>query len=191
MAEVSTPVARREDDAPGKSRPRITFVSRCPKCGRGRLQHGYSRRMLFNLLNRRSNIDAYCINCKVCWRISESERRAISWRLDVRLPAHGSARAAWCNQRRESRDPTWRDDRNPLVSQVSLRQALRTLRAIRLRYEIDHRNSGARLRSVLVALNCADMQWVTAAIETLEKAIAAGAIETAGSAVQAHCSRAP
>jgi hypothetical protein len=67
------------------------------------------------------------------------------------------------------------------VSQVSLQQALRTLRAIRLRYEIDHRNSGARLRSVLVALNCADMQWVTAAIETLEKAIA----------VQAHCSRAP
>jgi hypothetical protein len=191
MAEMSVSVVRREDDPPARSRPRITFVSRCPKCGRGRLQHGYTRRILLDLLNRRSNIDAYCIGCNVCWPITENERRALSWQLDVKLQAHSSARAAWCSQRRESRDPRRRDNRDPPVNQVSLQQALRTLRAIRLRYEIDRRNSDARLRSVLVALSCADMQWVTAAIETLEKVIAAGPTETAASALQAHGSRAP
>jgi len=58
MAEVSVALARRENDPPTKSRPRITFVSRCPKCGRRRLQHGYTRRILLALLNRRSKIDA-------------------------------------------------------------------------------------------------------------------------------------
>jgi hypothetical protein len=186
MAEMSTSVARREDDPLTTSRPKIAFVSSCPKCGRGRQQHGYTHRILFKLLNRRSNIDAYCVNCNVCWPISESERRAISWQLNLRPQAHSSARSAWCSQRRESRDPTWRDNRDPPVSQLSLQRALRTLRAIRLRYEIDRRNSDARSRSVLVAFSCADMQWVTAAIETLEKAIAVELTETAGSAVRAR-----
>jgi hypothetical protein len=61
---------------------------------------------------------------------------------------------------------------------MSLRQALRTLRAIRLRYEIDRRNADARLRSVLVALSCADMLWISAAIEALQEAITPGAIGT-------------
>jgi hypothetical protein len=52
-------------------------VSSCPKCGQTRLQHAYSRRALFVLVNTRRKIDAYCIVCKVCWPISESERRAI------------------------------------------------------------------------------------------------------------------
>jgi hypothetical protein len=191
MAEMSTSVARREDDPLTTSRPKIAFVSSCPKCGRGRQQHGYTHRILFKLLNRRSNIDAYCVNCNVCWPISESERRAISWQLNLRPQAHSSARSAWCSQRRESRDPTWRDNRDPPVSQLSLQRALRTLRAIRLRYEIDRRNSQARTRRVLVALSRADMQWVNAAIETLEKAIAADVTATAVSPVQAHWSRAP
>jgi hypothetical protein len=59
-------------------------------------------------------------------------------------------------------------------SQVGLQQALRTLRGIRRRYEIDCRNSDVPFRSVCVALNCADMVWVAAAIEALDKAIAAG-----------------
>jgi hypothetical protein len=59
-------------------------------------------------------------------------------------------------------------------SLMSLQQALRTLRAIRMRYEIDRQNSGARLRNVTVSLSCADMLWVTAAIQALEKTIAAG-----------------
>ena len=173
------------------TRSRITFVSRCPKCGRGRLQHGYTRGILLDLLNRRGNIDACCVNCSVCWPISESERRALCWQLDAKLQAHSNARAAWCSQRRESRDPRRRENRNPPVNQVSLQGALRTLRGIRLRYEIDRRNSQARTRRVLVALSRADMQWVNAAIETLEKAIAADVTATAVSPVQAHWSRAP
>ena len=41
-------------------------------------QHGYTRRVLFNLVNTRRTIDAYCNDCNVCWPISESERRTIS-----------------------------------------------------------------------------------------------------------------
>ncbi len=76
---VSSPGPRKADDPPGRNLlPRITFVSTCPKCGHARLQTGYTRRILLNLLNTRRNIDAYCIVCNVCWPISESERRAIS-----------------------------------------------------------------------------------------------------------------
>jgi len=67
-------------------------------------------------------------------------------------------------------------DGNPAESQASLQQALRTLRAIRLRYEIDRmQNSDASSRSVHVALGHADMCWITAAIGALEQAIDAGA----------------
>ena len=60
--------------------PKIRFVSTCPKCGYERIQHGYTRQTLFNLLNARCKIDGYCIVCNVCWPLSESERRAISLR---------------------------------------------------------------------------------------------------------------
>jgi hypothetical protein len=69
---------------------------------------------------------------------------------------------------------------NPIASastaarQVALQQALRTLGAIRVRYEIDRGNSDTHLRSVLIALSGADMLWITAAIEALQKVIAAG-----------------
>ena len=55
-----------------------------------------------------------------------------------------------------------------------LQQALRTLRAIRQRYEIGRSASSDYVRSysVQVALGYADMLWVTAAIEALEKAVA-------------------
>jgi hypothetical protein len=55
-----------------------------------------------------------------------------------------------------------------------LQQAVRTLRAIRQRYEAG-RNADfgfVRSYSVQVALGYADMRWITAAIEVLEKAIA-------------------
>lgn len=55
-----------------------------------------------------------------------------------------------------------------------LQQAIRTLRAIRHRYEAG-RNADfgfVRSYSVQVALGYADMRWITAAIEVLEKAIA-------------------
>ena len=90
------------------------------------------------------------------------------------------ARSAWCSQRRKSRDANRSDDRNQSASPMSLQQAMRTLWGIRLRYEIDSRNSDARLRSVIVALSCADMVCINAAIEALEKALVAGAAEAVG-----------
>jgi hypothetical protein len=60
--------------------------------------------------------------------------------------------------------------------QASLQQALRTLRAIWQRYEIDRmRNSELRARVVHVALGHSDMCWITAAIGALEEAVAAAA----------------
>jgi hypothetical protein len=52
-----------------------------------------------------------------------------------------------------------------------IEQALRTLRAIRQRYETESDAGSGRKRSytVHVALGYADMAWVTAAIEALEK----------------------
>ena len=177
LAPESTSLARREDDPPVWNRTRITFVSTCPKCGHESFQHGYTRRILSELLNAGSKIDAYCIDCNVCWPISEHERRAISPRLTARPQSCNGARSTWCSQRRKARDLNWRDRRTPSRNQMSLRQALRTLRAIRLRYETDRSNADARLRSVLVALSCADMLWISAAIEALQEAIAPGATE--------------
>jgi hypothetical protein len=62
-------------------------------------------------------------------------------------------------------------------SQGSLQQALRTLRAVRERYEIAHSmHPDQRCLSVQVALGYADICWVTAAIEALEKAVATSSI---------------
>jgi hypothetical protein len=58
-----------------------------------------------------------------------------------------------------------------------LQHALRTLRGIRQRYE-SRRDVGsgyARSYSMQVALGHADMLWITAAIEALEKAVASRA----------------
>lgn len=60
------------------NRPKSSFVSMCPRCGRERLQHGYSRRALLTLLNTGRRINAYCTLCNVCWPISDGERRMIS-----------------------------------------------------------------------------------------------------------------
>ena len=77
---------------------------------------------------------------------------------------------------------TWNGDRsvhrhkdgNPSESQVSLQQALRTLRAIRQRYETGRKADSDYVRSysVQIALGYADMLWITAAIEALERAVA-------------------
>jgi hypothetical protein len=57
------------------------------------------------------------------------------------------------------------------ASQVSLQRAVRILRAVRERYETgcDVHSAYVRAYSVQVALGCADMLWITAAIEALEK----------------------
>jgi hypothetical protein len=176
LALENTSLGSREDDPPVWNRTRITFVSTCPK--HACFQHGYTRRVLLDLLKAGSKIDAYCIDCNVCWPISESERHALVLPLKSRLQTCNGARSAWCSRRRKPRDTNWRNRTPSSRTQVSLPQALRTLRAIRLRYEIDRRNSDARLPSVLVALSCADMLSISAAIEALQEAIAPGVTET-------------
>lgn len=47
-------------------------------------------------------------------------------------------------------------------------------------------HSFARFYTVQVAVDSADMAWITAAIEALEETVVAGATEVAGSAFQAH-----
>jgi hypothetical protein len=70
---------------------------------------------------------------------------------------------------------------------VSLQLALRTLRGIRQRFEIDRaRNSDARVITMHVAVGSADICWINAAIEVLEESIAASATDAAGAATQAH-----
>ncbi len=70
---------------------------------------------------------------------------------------------------------------------MSLQQAVRTLRAIRQRYEIGRTVDSDYVRAyrVWVALGYADMFWITAAIEALEKAVADIATEPVETAVQA------
>ena len=73
----------------------------------------------------------------------------------------------------ESCDPQGRNDRNPVESRESLQRAVRTLRAIRLRYEIGRNtHPDVRFYSVQVAVDSGDMAWITAAIEALERGLA-------------------
>jgi len=89
------------------------------------------------------------------------------------------------SQQVEPRDPNRRSETKPSESQLSLQRALRTLRAVRQRYETG-RNAHleARSYSVNVVVDHGDVAWITAAIEALEKASAAGAAEPAGPAAQ-------
>lgn len=77
----------------------------------------------------------------------------------------------------QSHDPQDRNDRNPFDNGESLKRAVRTLRAIRERYETGRNRDStyARAYSVQVAVGHADMLWITAAIEAMEKAIAESA----------------
>ena len=80
-----------------------------------------------------------------------------------------------------------RDESDPAESQIRLRQALHTLRGIHQRYKFDHaKRPDSYHLSVHVALGHTDMCWIIAAIEAVEKAIAAGATEAARSEIEAH-----
>ena len=50
------------------------FSSECPKCGNERMQPGYSREELIELLREGSEIDAYCVSCDEHWQVSTEER---------------------------------------------------------------------------------------------------------------------
>jgi hypothetical protein len=78
----------------------------------------------------------------------------------------------------ESREPTRLNDRNPSESEVSLQRALRTLSSIRQRYELArHVHPDAPFLRVDVVVEGSDVAWLSATIEALEKAIAAGVTE--------------
>ena len=85
----------------------------------------------------------------------------------------------------EPRDPNRRSETKPSESQLSLQRALRTLRAVRQRYETG-RNAlpDARSYRVDMVVDHGDVAWITAAIEALEKASTAGTGEPAGPAAQ-------
>jgi hypothetical protein len=73
-------------------------------------------------------------------------------------------------------------ERNVPESHERLQQALRTLRAIGQRYEIDRaRNPDGRSFTLKIALGCGDMRWISAVIELLEKSTAT-ATDSAGAA---------
>ena len=75
----------------------------------------------------------------------------------------------------ESGDPKGRNDGDRFESRESLQRAVRTLRAIRQRYEMGRNaHPGARCFAVQIVADGGDMPWITAAIEALEKTIAAG-----------------
>jgi len=73
---------------------------------------------------------------------------------------------------------------NPPKSQATLQHALRTLRGIRRRYEIERTAHPDALCNLHVALGDSDMNWIDATIEALERPIAAGATEATGLAAQ-------
>ncbi len=63
-------------------------------------------------------------------------------------------------------------DMNPAESVASLERALRTLKAIRQRYEVGcsaHRD--ARFYGVQVVVDRSDVAWISATIEALERAV--------------------
>jgi hypothetical protein len=62
----------------------------------------------------------------------------------------------------------------PTESQVSLQRALRTLRAVRQRYETGRNaHADARFYGMHVVVDHGDVAWIAAAIEAVEKAIRA------------------
>jgi hypothetical protein len=82
---------------------------------------------------------------------------------------------------------TGRNGRNPSESQVSLQRVLRTLRAVRQRYETGRNaHPDTRSYSVHVVVDPGDIAWISAAIEAVEKAIAAGGAAAAGPAAEAR-----
>ncbi len=53
-------------------------ASECPRCGRDRVQTGYSRDELIELLQDGSEIEAYCVSCDTTWSVSTEERADLS-----------------------------------------------------------------------------------------------------------------
>ena len=50
------------------------FSSECPNCGQERVQPGYARDELIQLLASGAEIEAYCSSCDEHWPLSTEER---------------------------------------------------------------------------------------------------------------------
>jgi hypothetical protein len=98
--------------------------------------------------------------------------------MNAALETRDSATAT-TSQGHESGEANRRNQRSLLESQLSLQRASLVLRAIRQRYEAGHNaHPDARCYSVQVVMDYGDMAWISAAIEALEKTIAAVATDT-------------
>jgi hypothetical protein len=73
----------------------------------------------------------------------------------------------------ESREPNGMNDRSPPQSHLNLQHALRTLNAVRERYEVGRNDfPDARFYRVHVVVERGDLAWLAATIDALERAIA-------------------
>lgn len=80
----------------------------------------------------------------------------------------------------DSQDMNHPLDVNAAERVVSLERALRTLRAIRQRYEVGCRaNRDARFYGVQVVVDRSDVAWITATIEALERAVPSAPTQSA------------
>ncbi len=52
----------------------VPFYAECPNCGSERVQPGYPRDKLLQLLDSGAEIRAYCSNCDEHWTVSTEER---------------------------------------------------------------------------------------------------------------------
>jgi hypothetical protein len=50
------------------------FPSECPHCGHERMQVGYARDELVQLLRAGADLEAHCSNCDANWSVSVEER---------------------------------------------------------------------------------------------------------------------
>ena len=58
------------------------FSSECPRCKHDRVQSGYLREELIQLLQAGADIEAYCSNCDETWPVSVEERADIARALE-------------------------------------------------------------------------------------------------------------
>ncbi len=59
------------------------FSAECPKCGEERIQTGYARAELAQLLRDGADIEAECHNCEAFWPISVEERADLARALRI------------------------------------------------------------------------------------------------------------
>ena len=63
------------------------FASECPRCSHDRVQPGYARDELQQLLDSGAAIEAYCSSCDQYWAISVEERADLARALTAPPPA--------------------------------------------------------------------------------------------------------